>query len=1682
MIRKIFIAFSILMFSVQADAQLNNSWIDYNKTYYKFFLANDTLCRISQSVLASAGLGNIPAEQFQLWRNGQQVRLYTSATAGPLGAGGYIEFLGFANDGKPDRPLYADQNNHMSDAYSMYTDTAAYYLTVNPAGGNLRYVNAPNNPPGAMVPDAFFMRSVNVPFKTKINQGYAAVIGEYVFSSEYDEGEGWASHDIAPCCPLTYQVNNMNVYTAGPPNSVSLEFGCSGNALNDRNVRIRFFNNQVLNQPMPYFNMLKTTVNNIPLSFLQSPNFLPVSFVNTSSNSLDRMVTSFFTLTYPAKFDFNNEKEFRFNLGPSASGNYLVIDSFNFGTAAPILYDLTNGNRYIGDIASAPGKVNFVLPPSALATRSFILVNQESGFIQPITALTSKTFINYSQAANQGDYLIISHPSLFNNGSGVNNVDLYRQYRASAAGGGYNAKIADINELDEQFGFGIKKHPSAIRDFIRFSNLQPIKPKFVLLLGRGTNYKEYFENHIGSNVDVSDKLNLVQTFGIPASDVLLTALPGEIEPKVPIGRIAAVNGNEVGYYLDKLKQYDLAQQNPNQTITDKAWMKNIMHIAGGADSIENSEFVQYLNSYKTVAEDTSFGAHVETFSKTSVAAVEQANSQRIEELMREGVSYISYFGHSSANVLQFNLSSPDQYQNQGKYPFFNVNGCTAGNIFTFNPNRLTGDLTISEKYVLTPNRGSIAFMASTHFGIPPMLHNYSSSFYNQFGKALYGGAVGSQLVNVIKSINAPGIDYFNKIHLEEITLHGDPAIKLYSHTKPDYVVEDQTVRLTPNIITVADNSFKIDIRMLNIGRAIRDSIRITVKQKLPNDSIRVLYDNKISAILYSDSLSLIAPINPITDKGANQLTVTLDANNKVDELSELNNIVVKNFFIFTDELRPAFPYNYSIVNQQGFTYYASTANPVSGTRQYVMELDTTELFNSSFKKTYTNSGVGGLVEFKPANITYTDSTVYYWRVSIVPTGNNIQIWNTFSFVYITNSSPGFNQSHYYQHQKSTYQNITLASDRLFKFNTVPRTLTIRTGLYPYIDYDKINVNLDFDQIDFFGCRYNSLQFYVYDSLSLSAWENFNVSPTSGRFGSWPVCDFPKRKFFEFPYYDQNYRKKAMDFIDSIPTGMYVSITNLGWTVNTSFINQWKADTAVFGSGNSLYHKLKGIGFAKIDSFYRNLPFIYFYKKGTPSYTPIQVFGIDSTVQLQLPISLPTRYDEGKITSPKFGPAKKWNALHWRGTSIDPGAGDTVKVKVYGVQNNGTTALLATVMPALDTSLAFINAAVYPYVYLEQENADHKYFTPNQLRYWMLNADYVPEGAVAPNILFTMKDTVEQGEKINFSLVFKNISPVAFDSLLKVKLVITDRNNVPRPVNIPKRKTLPSGDTLRVDYTIDSKDFSGSNILAIDFNPDDDQPEQYHFNNVLFKEFFVKGDQYNPLLDVTFDGVHILNQDIVSSKPNILIKLKDESRFLALADTALIKVQVRFPDKTIRTYFFGPDMTFTPANLSSGQNTATIDFHPNFPLDGEYELIVSGKDVVGNKAGTLDYSVVFKVINKPMISNLLNYPNPFTTSTAFVFTVTGNEVPQNIRIQILTITGKVVREITKNELGPIHIGRNITEFKWDGTDMYGQKLANGVYLYRVLTNLNGKSLDKYRGTDDDTDKYFNKGYGKMYLMR
>lgn len=569
----------------------------------------------------------------------------------------------------------------------------------------------------------------------------------------------------------------------------------------------------------------------------------------------------------------------------------------------------------------------------------------------------------------------------------------------------------------------------------------------------------------------------------------------------------------------------------------------------------------------------------------------------------------------------------------------------------------------------------------------------------------------------------------------------------------------------------------------------------------------------------------------------------------------------------------------------------------------------------------------------------------------------------------------------------------------------------------------------------------------------------------------------------------------INFLNNVvPDGFYVVARGnvpSSTPVPPAYPNVWQNDTLLYGSGNSLYHVLKNQGFAILDSFNRPRTWIFIYKKnGQNSFQPVYTMAASIYDKLTLLANIRTSDTAGFIESPRFGRARTWKQIRISGTTLpDPPGIDSVRVNLIGINNAGVeTVLLTGIDPAVQSyDISSISATQYPYLKLRMYSRDKVNYTPYQLNYWRITYVPVPEGAIAPNILFQHKDTLDVGEPFNFKVAFKNISHVAFDSL-KLKMVITDKNNVANIIPLSKRRPLTvygtPNDTVQIGTLINTTNLSGKNTLYIEANPDDDQPEQFHFNNFAFRDFYVKPDSLSPLLDVTFDGVRILNRDIVSSKPDILIKLKDEAKWMILDDTSLLTVQVRYPNGQLRRFYFNNDtLRFNPAGSAPNtDNTASVNFRPYFPLDGEYELIVTGKDRSNNQAGSIQYRVSFEVINKPMISNMLNYPNPFTTSTAFVFTITGNEVPQNIKIEIMTVTGKIVREITKDELGPLHIGRNITEFKWDGTDQYGQKLANGVYLYRVVTNLNGKSLDKYKAESDNTDKYFNKGYGKMYLMR
>src|SRR5690606_7636904 len=252
----------------------------------------------------------------------------------------------------------------------------------------------------------------------------------------------------------------------------------------------------------------------------------------------------------------------------------------------------------------------------------------------------------------------------------------------------------------------------------------------------------------------------------------------------------------------------------------------------------------------------------------------------------------------------------------------------------------------------------------------------------------------------------------------------------------------------PSLVSIADNNFDFTIKVRNIGKAVSDSVMIRVLRTYPDGSEEQVFKNYIGPVKFEDSLVLSFPIIATRDKGNNKFKVTVDPDNDISEKAEYNNEAEINFFIYEEEAITVYPFEFAIINRQDITLFASTANPFSPERNYILEIDTTLQFNSSLKVTRSLVSAGGILEFNPG-ISFLDSTVYYWRVAPEPPQGEEFIWNTSSFVYIAESTPGWNQSHFYQHKENQYSNIILNDERTFRFDTVVNNLLVKASLYPY---------------------------------------------------------------------------------------------------------------------------------------------------------------------------------------------------------------------------------------------------------------------------------------------------------------------------------------------------------------------------------------------------------------------------------------------------------------------------------------------------------------------------------------------------------------------------------------------------------------------------------------------------------
>src|SRR5690606_33346404 len=263
-----------------------------------------------------------------------------------------------------------------------------------------------------------------------------------------------------------------------------------------------------------------------------------------------------------------------------------------------------------------------------------------------------------------------------------------------------------------------------------------------------------------------------------------------------------------------------------------------------------------------------------------------------------------------------------------------------------------------------------------------------------------------------------------------------------------------------------------------------------------------------------------------------------------------------------------------------------------------------------------------------------------------------------------------------------YSNLILKDERTFRFDTAVNNLLVKASLYPYGSNQAFYEGKVVCQ-GRCGSSQNSFELTVFDIATGKR----RITPITGgggeRASSTTICpdnSINKPNQYVFRYNDPVWRKKTMDFLDSIPNGSVVSLMNWGsvtFNSNPKFIDEWQNDTLIYGPNQSIYHKFMEIGLTEIDSLYRNIPFIFIFKKDLEGTWEVMYQGVGRTQEdlVEGSVNFNSNRDSGYIRSKIIGPAKNWQSAHWKGKILHDDPGASVKFEFYGLTPTGYQELL-----------------------------------------------------------------------------------------------------------------------------------------------------------------------------------------------------------------------------------------------------------------------------------------------------------------------------------------------------------------------------------------------------------------------
>ena len=141
-----------------------------------------------------------------------------------------------------------------------------------------------------------------------------------------------------------------------------------------------------------------------------------------------------------------------------------------------------------------------------------------------------------------------------------------------------------------------------------------------------------------------------------------------------------------------------------------------------------------------------------------------------------------------------------------------------------------------------------------------------------------------------------------------------------------------------------------------------------------------------------------------------------------------------------------------------------------------------------------------------------------------------------------------------------------------------------------------------------------------------------------------------------------------------------------------------------------------------------------------------------------------------------------------------------------------------------------------------------------------------------------------------------------------------------------------------------------------------------------------------------------------------------------------------------------DFEYLPGSYQKGELT----YQFSGLSTGEHNLSIKAWDNANNSS-MLSADVRVSAQRELLLTEVMNYPNPFTQVTNFYYRLSSDA--DKVEVKIFTLAGRLIRQIP---FASAQAGINYSTV-WDGRDQEGDAVATGVYIYKITAEgtLNGK---------------------------